>query len=271
MAEHRNDTLWQQGFILNKSSSDKLGLLHPYAKDETIVVLVSHDCDLLEDSETDPNCEVIIGRRIVAIDGLYANAKNPRRLHLRFSGGTEQILVELFAANKRFVKKDEILSEPIVEGVRLTQDEHFTLQSWLAARYHRPIFPDDFDRRLKARPSEIHKKIANTIKGTGTDIAAILFDVDLGEDLHHDADDPYSLEILLVYNVSEDPSRALETAKKAASLIRGLFRQYYFSNGKWKNIELRDCLAVSADAISLHRFRCAKPWHFDYLEILAES
>jgi hypothetical protein len=48
-------------------------------------------------------------------------------------------------------------------------------------------------------------------------------------------------------------------------------RQYYFSEGRCKNIELRECLAVSADAISLHQFRCCKPWHFDYLEILADS
>jgi hypothetical protein len=153
--------------------------------------------------------------------------------------------------------------------VLLTPDEHFSLQSWLAARYHRPIFPDEFDRRLKAKPQEIHKKIANTIKGTETDIIAILFNVDTRE--HQGSDDPYSLGIFLVYNVSEDPGRALATANKAASTIRSLFRQYYFKDGRWNNIELRECMSVSADALSLYHFRSLKPWHFDYLEILAKG
>jgi hypothetical protein len=268
MAWHRNDTSWQQGFILNAASTTKLGLIHPDAKDNTVVVLISHDCDLIEDSAIEPNCEIILGRKIEAINGIYANAKNPRRLHLRFSGGSTTLLVELIATDKRLVQKEEIIHQVPVKDVRLTKDEHFTLQSWLSARYHRPIFPDEFDRRLKAKPAEIHKKIANTIRGTGTDLTAVLFEVD---DEEHDADDPYPLEILLVYNVSEDPGRALATATKTASTIRSLFRQYYFSEGRWTKIELRACLAVSADAISLYQFRSSKPWQFDYLEILADG
>jgi hypothetical protein len=225
MAGHRNDTPWQQGFVLSEATSAELGLIQAESTKESIAVLVSHDCDLLEDSAVEPNCEVIVGRKIENIDGIYANAKNPRRLHLKFSGGTSQISVELLAAQKKFVKKDDLLSQPTVDGVRLTQDEHFTLQSWLAARYYRSIFADEFDRRLKARPAEVYKKIANTIKATGTDLVAVLFDVDSGRDQDHDADDPYSLGILLVYNVSEDPGRALASATRAASTIRSLFRQ----------------------------------------------
>lgn len=53
MAEGRNDTPWQQGFVLSQDSAIKLGLVHPDAR-ETIVVLITHDCDLLEGAEVEP-------------------------------------------------------------------------------------------------------------------------------------------------------------------------------------------------------------------------
>jgi hypothetical protein len=169
------------------------------------------------------------------------------------------------SANKRF------LSEPFKQEIRLTQDEHFDLQVWLAGRYHRPIFPDEFDRRLKARPAEVHRKIANLIKGAGTDLVAVLFDIDAGREIKHEADDPYVLEMLVVHSVTEDPSKAFATANRVASQIRGLFRQYFQKDGKPHSIDLTNCLAVSAEAISLNRFRSMKPWNFSYSEIIAEG
>jgi hypothetical protein len=70
--------------------------------------------------------------------------------------------------------------------------------------------------------------------------------------------------------VSEDPGRAEKTAKDAAARIRQMFRQYYFKNGKWENIELRECIPFSEDALTLFQLRNLKPWDFDYLEVLAK-
>jgi hypothetical protein len=264
----RNDTPWEQGFVLSAASVEKLRLGGSTPSD-TVAILISHDCDVIESAATEPDCELIIGRKIDSINGLFANGKNPRRLHLNFSAGKTPLSVELLATGKRTIAKDLLLAEEPLEDVRLTPDEHFTLQAWLAARYHRPIFPDEFDRRLKEKPAEVHKKLANVIKGGGTDIVAVLFDIDAGKnETHEGPDDPYSLSIFVVYDVSDDPGRAEATAKRAASLIKSIFRQYFFADKKWKNIELRECLPVSADAISVHQLRSLKPWNFDYLEIV---
>jgi hypothetical protein len=87
MAEGRNDTPWQQGFVLSRDSATTLGLAHPDSQTETIVVLITHDCDLVEDSQIEPDCEVIVGRKIKEVDGRFTKAKNPRCLHLSFSDG----------------------------------------------------------------------------------------------------------------------------------------------------------------------------------------
>jgi hypothetical protein len=271
MADARNDTPWQQGYVLNPESAAKLGLTHPDAPTETIVVMVSHDCDLIESSQHEPKCEVIIGRRIDSIDGIYTKAKNSRRLHLQFSAGKRRIYVDLLATNKRVIDKESVLNQPFVEDIKLNRDEHFDLQSWLSARYHRAVFADEFDRRLKAKPAEMHKKLANAIKGTGTDLLAILFDVDHGQEIEHGPDDPYLLEIYVVHSVSEDPGRAFDTAKRVASQIRGLFHQYYHKGGQWQHIHLRSSLPISAEAISLNHFRSVQPWNYNYLEIITES
>ena len=273
MAVGRNeDTPWQQGFVLTAESAVILGLVEDAAKYDQIVLLVSHDCDLVEDSNIEPSCEVIVGKKIEKIDGTFAGAKNPRRLHLEFTAGETRIAAEFFAADKRQIKKDLILAQSPNTKVKLSQDQHFTLQTWLSVRYHRAIFPDEFDRRLKARPAEVHKRLANTIKSTGADLVAVLFDLDGGKDVQHDGpDDPYALTIFLIYRVSVDPARAEAIAIKAAQSIRGIFRKHYFSPSRWQNIELRDCVAISEEALTLYHFRCLKPWYFDYLDAIAED
>jgi hypothetical protein len=272
MAGARNDTIWQQGFALNKVSAAQLALVHPVAKDDTVVVLISHDCDLLEDSSIEPYCEVIVGRSIAKADGNFTGAKNPRRLHLIFSAGATLIAAEFLATDKRLIEKSTFLSHAPLEDVRLTTEEHFTLQSWLSARYHRPIFPDEFDRRFKEKPAEVHKKVINIIKGTGADLIAVRFDVDDGKNVERsDTDDPYLLGIFLIYNVSQDPGKAEKTAIAAASNIRSIFRQQYFIGERWQKIQLRECVSISEDALSVHQLRCLKPWHFDYLNIIADE
>jgi hypothetical protein len=273
MPESRNvETIWQQGFVLNADSAVKMGLIDSEDKAKRIALVISHDCDLVESDDIEPNCEIIIGRTIEKVDGTFAAAKNPRRLHLSFSAGKNKLAAEFVATDKQQLKKSLFLTEKPDDEIRLSQSEHFALQSWLSVRYHRPIFPDEFDNRLRAKPSEVHKRLASAIKATGNDLIMVLFDIDAGKEMNHNgADDPYILDIYLLYNVSEDPSRAEATAKKAAQSIRGIFRAYYYKGSRWQNIQLRDCLPISEDALSMYKWRLLKPWHFDYLSVLAEE
>lgn len=116
----------------------------------------------------------------------------------------------------------------------------------------------------------MNKKIAGLIKGAGTALVAVLFDIDAGLEIEHEADDPYVLDILIVHSVSEDPEKAFAVANRVASQIRGLFGQYFKKDGKLHSIRLGNCLAVSAEAVSINRFRSMKPWNYAYAEIIAE-
>src|SRR6266700_6256699 len=109
MAEARNDISWQQGFVLRAESAVSLGLIDSAAGNDRVVLLVSHDCDLVESSEIEPNCEIIVGRKIEKGDGTFAGAKNPRCLHLPFSAGEMRMTAEFLAKDKRQIEKSSIL------------------------------------------------------------------------------------------------------------------------------------------------------------------
>jgi hypothetical protein len=262
----RYETKWEQGFVLTADAAAALGISHE-SGDETVVILASHDCDVLDSS--DKSCEIVVGKVIDQADGSLTNAKNPRRLHLTFSAGSTKIIAEVHVSDKRVHDKERFLQQAYAEGVRLTPEEHLVLQRWLSKRYHRPIFPDAFDSRLKAKPAEMHKRIANTLKSTGTDVVAIMFDVDDGVNVEREGpNDVYSLEVFVVWNVMEDPARAEATAKDIANRIRTLMRQYFFKNRQWENIEIKNCVAISEDALTLYSARRMKPWETTYLEVL---
>ena len=271
MTEWQRDNPWRQGFILSSDSVKALDLVYPKSPEDTVVVVISHDCDLAQSSDAEPYCEVIVGLRVDNIKGNLANAKNIRRLHLPFSGGEIELSAEFNATDKKIIGKSVLINHQPATTIRLTRAELTILQNWLAVRYRRSSFADEFDRRIKNKDAKFYEKFVDIIKKSGTSLLTVLFDVNSGEEANRAGpDDTYTLSILLVFNVEEDPAEAESIARSAAERIEVLFRKCFFVSGKWRDVELRDCDAVSEAAITLHAARLLKPWHFDYLSLREE-
>ena len=84
------ETEWRQGNLLTEDTAHALGLLE--APDSfSSVVVISHDCDLANDTEE--LVEVIVGSRVDEPNRMLTNARNPRRIHLTFAdqGGEGQL------------------------------------------------------------------------------------------------------------------------------------------------------------------------------------
>jgi hypothetical protein len=106
--------------------------------------------------------------------------------------------------------------------VRLTAAELAILQRWLAARYRRSAFPDEFDRRLQ--DTGLQDRIGKILKTYGALISAIYFDVDQGEEVRRfGSDDPYTLSIYLLFSTEIDPEAAEKAADTAKLAIRTVF------------------------------------------------
>jgi hypothetical protein len=270
MAEWTRNTPWRQGHLLSKESAAALGLIHTTHPDDTIVIVASHDCDLTQLPEKEPQVEVIVGRRITVLDGNNTHAKSSRTLHIEFQGAAG-IRSEFVITEKRNVLKTALADHAPTSDARLSPSDLATFQLWLASRYRRSAFPDEFENRLKE--AGLHEKIANVLRPSGDLIIAIFFDVDNGQEIIHTGqDDVYILDIYILYSTENDDAAALATANAAKAAIEEAFRSKLFNAGSlsWGNIELRYVEVISEEAMTYRQSRLLKKWRLDHISMGAD-
>ena len=111
----RNETEWRQGDVLSDAAAKALSLESPAGTAATVVVMVTHDCDIAGSIEREPQVEVIIGTQIAAL-GVDTNAKTARRLHVSYRTDDGDVPVELLATEKRYLPKTDVLAASPREG-----------------------------------------------------------------------------------------------------------------------------------------------------------
>lgn len=272
MAEwNRDETLWRQGLILTSDAVEALGLRHPESPERTLVIVASHDCDLAQSPEKEPHIEVVIGRLAPEKDGNSTHAKNARKLHIEFAGvsifwgefeATAKVKVDKLELN-RFAPRPEATLSP---------ECHAIFQMWLASRYRRSAFPDEFERRLISKDFKLHERISKAVKPHGELIAGVFFDVDEGVEINRNgADDTYTLDILIMHSADPDFEAAEKAAESAAATIAHAFKEKLFSpTNKWQHIELRSCDAVSESVLTYQQFKQLKRWRLEHLSLGAD-
>ena len=146
-----------------------------------------------------------------------------------------------------------------------------TLQLWLAARYHRAAFADEFENRLKAKPAKLDRKIAKAFDDAAQHVLAVFFNVDDGEEVKRDGpDDVYQLRVTVLYDSALDEPKAYEAAQRAADAIESEFEKALLANGQWHDIQLLSCDAVSDAAMTVAESRMLKRWRLDHMSLEEE-
>ena len=272
MADWDRSTPWRQGRLLGPEAVRSLGLACPIAPEQTLVAVASHDCDLAQEPGTEPMVEVVVGHAIdeKKVDGNLLHSKNPRRLHLEY-GGTPALWAEFEATGKTAVQKAALEGHAPRTDVRLEPRSLVTFQMWLASRYRRSAFPDEFDRRL-TQETNLAERISKVVKPHGDQILGVFFDVDDGEDIDRSGpDDPYVLDILVLHAAEPEPLAAGRAAANAAAEIKRAFRErLLLPTGQWRQIELHACEAVSEAVLSYQQFRALKRWRLDHVSLGAD-
>ncbi len=133
----------------------------------------------------------------------------------------------------------------------------------MSARYFRPSFPDEFDKRLTRDARRAYEKFIRIFKRHADNLVSVYFDVD--EEERQGPEDVYPLSIYLVYNVDKDGGK--DSATTAAVEIDKVFREEFLATGKWLNIELVQCDPVPESAFSVRAARYFKKWHLDHLSL----
>ncbi|QQZ36361.1 hypothetical protein [Pseudomonas sp. SK2] len=276
MVSWSRTTPWRQGYIVDSKTLTQLGITLDGDDHESIIAVVAtHDCDLAQLAPGEPEVELILGKILEdKLDGNYTHCKTARRLHIELTG-TDQYLKCEFDASKRIriLKEHEDPSRAFVsyDPARnwvMNGQERSIFQRWLAARYRRSSFPDEFDRRL--RDTKVAERLAKLFKETGNHIPAVFFDLDQGiERTREGADDLYELSITVLYKTDEDPEAAEEAALGAAEAIKELFekRCKNAAGTDWEWIELLDIDVISDEALTYGQSLNLTRWHADYVSL----
>lgn len=268
MASWDRTTPWRQGNVLDSIAISALHIAHPEFTTETAAIVISHDCDLAQSSSVETFVEVIVGRKIAQSDGNYTHAKNARVLHLPcMAEGGGEVVLELSAIDKQLISKDDLAAFSPDSGLRLEPNERSILQRWLSLRYRRAAFPDEFDRRM--RQSGVSERITRVLKRNGKNLRAIFFDVDEGREIARSgADDVYELSIYLLYDTQVDSDAADREANEVKNAIEAVFKARCCSDGvRWQNIELRECIVVSDQAMTVAQSHALRSWHADHISL----
>jgi hypothetical protein len=271
MAGDESGTPWRQGHVLTDEAAEALGLVQPAEVGQIKVVVISHDCDLARPPGREPDVEVIPARVVSGPDGNCTHAKNSRKLHLPFQGGGDLSHFEFLATGKRAIPKMDLFTPFLPdENVFIKPTDLDVLRHWLAARYRRAAFPDEFERRLAE--TRLGEKLAKLLKPLGDDIIAVFFDVDEGQELTKTRpDDLYGLHISLLYSTEKDPEAADRTAKAADDVIKAFTACCYDrKTSEWKNFELLSCEPISDQVMTYRESLRFKKWNRDDLSFRAD-
>ncbi|WP_082066417.1 hypothetical protein [Pseudomonas oryzihabitans] len=279
MASWGRSTPWRQGYIVDRETLGRLGIsIDGDDQQYSIAIVATHDCDLAQLATSEPEVELILGKILTdRLDGNYTHCKTARRLHIELTGTAELLRCEFDASKRvRVLKEHEDPSKAFVsyEPTRISLmngHERSIFQRWLAARYRRSSFPDEFDRRL--RETRVAERLAKIFKDSGNHIPAVFFDVDQGiEKTRNGPKDPYELSILVLYKTDEDPEKAEEAALTAAGTIRELFisRCRTGEGHGWEWIELVDVDVISDEALTYGQSLNLTRWQADYVSLRSE-
>jgi hypothetical protein len=258
-------TEWRQGSVIAIETAMALKLIAPSEADTKIAIVISHDCDLVQSIEVEPDVEVIAGDRIPKSDGNSTHAKNPRTLVITLKQSGVDVHCRLSAQGKAKVSKCDLMTASPDKATEMPADAKATLQKWLASRYRRTALPDEFDRRLKA--TGLQKRLASLLEPAGNTIIALFF---LAGDDEKPPDQVYDLAIYILYYSGEDSNAAKVIAAGIAKEVAAAFNEKCKSGAVWANFELVECEPVSDEAMTVAMERKLKKWNADFLSLRAD-
>jgi hypothetical protein len=260
------ETPWRQGHVLCAKARAALKLRHADA-DATCVVIISHDCDLANDDlNAEPEVEVIIGRVVSAANGNYSWGKAPRTLHLPMQRDGTTVTVELNATSKCLVPKITLAGFEPDSGFALDDKGLAVLRNWLSARYNRAAFPDAFVRRI--RNTKVDETLARQLKPHGTLISFVYFDLDGGQVRERPDGEPYELSIVLVYAPGDDEETAADAADELAQALKESCEARLIDK---KQINIKNCIAISEDDLRVSRARVLSHWRLEHMTLRADG
>ncbi len=262
-------TPWRQGNLIAVEDCIKLKLCSEVECEKILVIVASHDCDLTQSPDIEPGVEIIIGKVATEPNGNFSHAKNVRRLQVSFDCEA-QVIGDFEAIRKTSINKTYLIGLTPRSDLTLSPENATVFQLWLASRYRRSAFPDEFEDKLKN--TKLAEKITKVVKPHGEDISGVFFDVDDGKEVARPKpEDTYQLDIVILYPAEPTPEKSQKAAEEVVQKIKATCKSILYEPfGKWQHIELRYCDAFSEDVLTYKQLKHLKRWRLDHLSLVAD-
>ncbi len=234
---------WTQGSVLRIDGDVGVHGL----EDGDAWMVVSHPCEVVSASlERDPTVQLIKLHVVDVLDGNLTFGKNPRRLQMEL--GTERIEVrvaEILTLNRTILTRT-------TPDLTIAEPQRRMLASWLAARYARPAFADEFNRRLEPARRGIEK----ILKATGKHISGIYVATTLEE---LPTGTPYRVAMAFTMTADDfDIPEVFAEVSSAGDEVAALI-------GSADGINLASLKTVSERDVSLAHLRIYARWDYESL------
>jgi hypothetical protein len=254
--------------VIDRETLIAIGVLPGDAPPDRLGVVISHDCDLaLDNIALEPFVELILGSDQPRRDGNFGWAKSTRTLQLEIKKAGEPALIELGANQKQVFGKELLAPYDPDRSYDLDPRQLAALRDWLAARYKRTAFPDEFNRRLEA--SGAPEKLKKLLSTSNDLISFVYFDLKGREREELPAGVPYELTVVLVHFPGQEPEEAGDKAYEIVKKVDAALSERFADAGI--GIAFKGCMAISEDDIQLGKAQTLMRWRLDFITLKAAA
>lgn len=221
-------------------------------------MIVTHDCDLAQPVDVEPDIEIIAAEEIDTINPLCSLGENPRVLHLEVMvEGEARLQLQLRAIEKIRLSKAALFSNSGTPPPRLADAQRRLLQSWLACRYRRHALPNTLNDYLETA----YKKLRKTAKKKPVGVIAtwIWYDPDREPEK---PDDLYELSFTVVYE-----SESADGERNAKAMADRLDKALKDATG----IDYIGAAVESDTTFTKFRERQMWEWHMEFISFRGEQ
>ncbi len=247
---------WRQGTVLPHKLVPE-GALPASATIDTKLVVISHDCDLVNASyEAEPYVEFFVARLMpdTARDGRLFNGKNPRRYQFFAEDSGARRLYEVDVHEKYRIPRRTLEGGTRDQTITINSADVRNLGKWAMRRYHRPSLPTAFLNRVSnAAKSKMSKKLERE----GEDVLGVYLGFNSVDELRDG--EPYRIIVRVV--VSAEASEDEVRERRALSVVAEVQKLL----AQCPDISVEDADVVSEMDFSMYDLRTMVKWDFDYL------
>lgn len=261
---------WRQGSIFALDAStpiivanrDRISVPQFTITDDSRLILVSHDCDIVHPGPHEPRIEVCPAVPINGpLSGNFTGTRNPRRLQVELEIGGVRHGYELRAPT-RFLLPREILQESAPDANAALSTKHYRhLCHWLAKRVRRTALPSAFDQRV---PSATRSAIRNILHPLADSIDSVLIAIE-PRDEELGPGQSYVVQVVaLMESADFNHPQSREAVEGAMQDLQNLLDHC-------DGIELDACVCESMSEMTVDIFRDFSIWDYDDLSFEADA